>query len=213
MCGKHAKELGFINNLWRWQRNADSLEAINRRETGTPSSFFVFRDCIVCYFSLKLSLCYGVSFVRQEWSLFSWKKKKRKESYHVERIHQEMCAVLIMAHLRGILYWLYGERSHYISPRGCRVWALRIILHQIAPLQTHHLWERVSLRVLTEIMGLMCQSGWRAGNGSFHFSCPDCEVLCGARRLRPPVRVKAPSWDLAVVLEGIVDTPLESLRL
>lgn len=173
MCGKHAKELGFINNLWRWQRNADSLEAINRRETGTPSSFFVFRDCIVCYFSLKLSLCYGVSFVRQEWSLFSWKKKKRKESYHVERIHQEMCAVLIMAHLRGILYWLYGGRSHYISPRGCRVWALRIILHQIAPLQksepasphwdhgTHvSIWLKSRKRVLPFLMSRLWSPLW-----------------------------------------------------
>ncbi|KAI2653970.1 Non-reducing polyketide synthase PKS8-1 [Labeo rohita] len=32
--------------------------------------------------------------------------------------------------------------------------------------------------------------------------------LRGARRLRPPVKTKIPSWDLAIVLEGLVGTPL-----
>ncbi|XDV47256.1 hypothetical protein PO909_016939 [Leuciscus waleckii] len=34
----------------------------------------------------------------------------------------------------------------------------------------------------------------------------------GARRLRPPVRTKIPSWDLAIVLEGLVETPFEPLE-
>lgn len=207
MCGKHAKELGFINNLWRWQRNADSLEAINRRETGTPSSFFVFRDCIVCYFSLKLSLCYGVSFVRQEWSLFSWKKRKEKRVIMSRESIKRCVPSWSWPISEEFCIGCMGEDHTILALEGaeCEHWEL----FSTKLLRS----KRVSLRVLTEIMGLMCQSGWRAGNGSFHFLCPDCEVLCGARRLRPPVRVKAPSWDLAVVLEGIIDTPFESLRI
>jgi hypothetical protein len=34
----------------------------------------------------------------------------------------------------------------------------------------------------------------------------------GAKRLRPPVRTKIPSWDLAIVLEGLVETPFEPLE-
>ncbi len=29
----------------------------------------------------------------------------------------------------------------------------------------------------------------------------------GAKRLRPPTRATVPSWDLAIVLEGLVMTP------
>ncbi|XDV31033.1 hypothetical protein PO909_033810 [Leuciscus waleckii] len=36
--------------------------------------------------------------------------------------------------------------------------------------------------------------------------------LRGARRLRPPARTKVPSWDLAIVLEGLVDTPFELIE-
>ncbi|KAI2668821.1 Transposon Ty3-G Gag-Pol polyprotein [Labeo rohita] len=36
--------------------------------------------------------------------------------------------------------------------------------------------------------------------------------LRGARRLRPPVKTKIPSWDLAIVLEGLVGTPFEPLE-
>ena len=36
--------------------------------------------------------------------------------------------------------------------------------------------------------------------------------LRGARRLRPPVKTKIPSWDLATVLEGLVDTPFEPIE-
>ncbi len=34
----------------------------------------------------------------------------------------------------------------------------------------------------------------------------------GAKRLRPPTRATVPSWDLAIVLEGLVDTPFEPLE-
>ncbi len=33
-----------------------------------------------------------------------------------------------------------------------------------------------------------------------------------AKRLRPPARATVPSWDLAIVLEGLVGTPFESLE-
>ena len=36
--------------------------------------------------------------------------------------------------------------------------------------------------------------------------------LRGARRLRPTVKTKMPSWDLAIVLEGLVETPFEPLE-
>ncbi len=34
----------------------------------------------------------------------------------------------------------------------------------------------------------------------------------GAKRLRPPTRATVPSWDLAIVLEGLVMTPFEPLE-
>ncbi len=34
----------------------------------------------------------------------------------------------------------------------------------------------------------------------------------GAKRLRPSMRATVPSWDLAIVLEGLVGTPLEPLE-
>ncbi len=34
----------------------------------------------------------------------------------------------------------------------------------------------------------------------------------GAKRLRPPTRATVPSWDLAIVLEGLVTTPFEPLE-
>ncbi len=34
----------------------------------------------------------------------------------------------------------------------------------------------------------------------------------GAKRLRPPNRATVPSWDLAIVLEGLVMTPFEPLE-
>ncbi len=34
----------------------------------------------------------------------------------------------------------------------------------------------------------------------------------GAKRLRPPIRATVPSWDLAIVLEGLVMTPFEPLE-
>ncbi len=35
----------------------------------------------------------------------------------------------------------------------------------------------------------------------------------GAKRLRPPTRATVPSWDLAIVLEGLVMTPFRTTRV
>ena len=34
----------------------------------------------------------------------------------------------------------------------------------------------------------------------------------GAKRLRPPTRATTPSWDLSIMLEGLIDTPFEPLE-
>ena len=36
--------------------------------------------------------------------------------------------------------------------------------------------------------------------------------ILGAKRLRPPTRATVPSWDLAIVLEGLAGTPFEPLE-
>ncbi len=55
--------------------------------------------------------------------------------------------------------------------------------------------------------GLPC-SHWRGFCGKAPSSCP----LHSGKRLRPSTRVTAPSWDLAIVLEGLVMTPFEPLE-
>ncbi len=55
--------------------------------------------------------------------------------------------------------------------------------------------------------GLPC-SHWRGFCGKAPSSCP----LHSGKRLRPSTSVTAPSWDLAIVLEGLVMTPFEPLE-
>lgn len=49
-------------------------------------------------------------------------------------------------------------------------------------------------------------------DGVFLSVFQDCSVIRGAKWLKPSPRVTVPSWDLSLVLQGLVNIPFEALE-